>query len=461
MRLSGIIFLTCLLLLSFNRLQATDMDSSTNIDVKLVLIPPSPVTNQITMDIRAGIYNNSSRSVKIDVAFYLDKEKEEERLFHNEISINNDKPGGVKFRWSTVNKQGMHTIIVVCRSGQKVFRTSRLLEIIPSFIRSTKKIDGAFMGFYHWSETEGKHWNKDIKTMTDSQWKELVDAQHRIGMDIIVMQETFRNQMYEGHHNIEKEGYKGKAYYPSDLFPDRMPITAHDPVEAVLSEADKKGMYVFVAVGLYAWFDFTPSSLAWHKKLASELFKKYHHHPSFYGWYISEEMDGGLGNAEQRKDIVQFFQSFSNYVHKISPEKPVMLATNSHNIHGAEATYERLLPALDILCPFGFHRMPKGDFTGEEAASILQNLCNKASSHLWMDLEVFDFTQDSSLVPRSIKGLVSDLTRFPNFEKIICYQFPGLLSSPEMSIHPGGENTIQLYLDYEKYLKTLATSSKK
>src|SRR5256885_15635262 len=140
MRLSGIIFLTCLLLLSFNSLQATDMDSSTNTDVKLVLIPPSPVTNQVTLDIRAGIYNNSSRSVKIDVAFYLDKEKEEAKLFHNEITVNNHKPGGVKFRWSTVNKQGMHTIIVVCRSGQKVFRTSKPLEIIPSFIRSTKKI---------------------------------------------------------------------------------------------------------------------------------------------------------------------------------------------------------------------------------------------------------------------------------------------------------------------------------
>src|SRR5438067_7694883 len=106
------------------------------------------------------------------------------------------------------------------------------------------------MGFYHWSETEGKHWNADIRTMTDNQWRELIDAQHELGMDIIVMQEVFRNQMYVDQHHIEKEGYKGFSYYPSHLFPGRMPITSQDPVEAVLSEADKNGMSVFVAVGL-------------------------------------------------------------------------------------------------------------------------------------------------------------------------------------------------------------------
>ena len=129
-----------------------------------------------------------------------------------------------------------------------------------------------------------------------------------------------------------------------------------------------------------------------------------------------------------------------------------MLATNSHHIHLAESTYARLLPSLDILCPFGFHRMPEGDFTGEEAATVLQQLCNNAGSHLWMDLEVFDFAPDGALIPRSINGLISDLTRFPNFETIICYQFPGLLNSPRMSIRPGGDPTIQLFLAYQHYL---------
>src|SRR5437773_968926 len=287
-------------------------------------------------------------------------------------------------------------------------------------MRSTKKIDGAFMGFYHWSETEGKHWNNDLKKMTDNQWKELVDAQHNLQMNIIVMQELFRNQMYVGEHSIEKEGYKGLAYYPSKLFAGRMPIAAKDPVEAVLSEADKNGMNVFIGVGMYAWFDFTAGSLLWHKKVAQELWDRYGHHPSFYGWYISEEMDGGLGTPKQQQEIIDFFQGFTGFVRSLTPDKPVMLATNSHNIRNGMETYKKLLPNLDILCPFGFHRMPKDDYAGEEAAQVLQHLCDSAHSHLWMDLEVFDFEPDNALVPRSINGLVSDLNRFSNFEKIIC-----------------------------------------
>jgi hypothetical protein len=165
-------------------------------------------------------------------------------------------------------------------------------------------------------------------------------------------------------------------------------------------------------------------------------------------------MDGGLGNSQERKEVVDFFHDFSAFIHKLTPDKPIMLATNSQNIRGAEETYKKLLPNLDILCTFGFHRMPKGDYTGEEAASALQGLCDASSTHLWLDMEVFDFTPDNALVPRSITGLLSDLHRFPNFEKIICYQFPGLMNSPEASIKPGGENTVRLFLDYKKYLDT-------
>jgi Domain of unknown function (DUF4434) len=418
----------------------------------LTLIPPSPVTEQIDLDIRAGIWNNSNLPRTFTASFFLDDEKKETALYQQVVTIKKQSSAGIKFRWPTKGRVGEHKIILVCRNGKNISRTERSIQILASDIRSTRKIDGAFMGFYHWSETEGRLWNADIKKMTDDQWRELVNAQHELEMNIIVMQEVFRNQEYEGKQHIDKEGYKGRAYYPSALFAARMPIAAHDPVEAVLSQADKNGMQVFVAVGLYAWFDFTEGSLKWHKKVAAELWRKYGHHPSFYGWYVSEEMDGGLGDSLQRRDIVAFFQSFTKYVHGLTPDKPVMLATNSNNLRGAEATYAKLLPNLDILCTFGFHRMPKGDLTGEDAAHLLQKLCNHASTHFWMDMEVFDFAPDNALMPRPVKGLLSDLQRFPDFEKIICYQFPGLLNSPAMSIQPGGEKTVELFLDYKKYL---------
>ena len=68
-------------------------------------------------------------------------------------------------------------------------------------------------------------------------------------------------------------------------------------------ECDRLGMHVLPGVGTYAFFDFTPASLEWHKQVAAELWERYGHHPSFYGWYISDEKDGGLGTDEERREM--------------------------------------------------------------------------------------------------------------------------------------------------------------
>jgi hypothetical protein len=114
--------------------------------------------------------------------------------------------------------------------------------------------------------------------------------------------------------------------------------------------------------------------------------------------------------------------------------------------------YPKLLPHLDVLCPFGFHRMPEGDQTGEESAAWLQRACDEAGTHFWMDMEAFIFGPDEVLLPRPVEGLISDMNRFPNFEKILCYQFPGLLTSPAMRVKLGGDEAVKLHQDYKAWL---------
>jgi len=71
-----------------------------------------------------------------------------------------------------------------------------------------------------------------------------------------------------------------------------------------------------------------------------------------------------------------------------------------------------------------------------------------------MDMEAFLFEDDNvALVPRPIAGLIQDLQRFPNFEKILCYQYPGLFNSPSTKVQPGGAPTVVLYKDYQHYLQ--------
>ena len=434
-------------------------------ETSLTLIPPSPVSDQIALDIRGAVRNSQDTERSWEVAIYLDEVKTETRLHRETMKVPAKSAAGIRFRWPTQGQAGDHQIILVARSDRGVQRISRPLKILASQDRSTGGIDGAWAGICHWSEGEGRHWNADIKTLSAAQWRELVRGMHGIGLNIINIQELFRNEEYAGRHSIEGTGYQGRAFYPSALYPGRMPIAAADPLEAIFSEADELGMHVLPGIGMYAWFDYSPASLDWHLKVADEIWTRYGHHPSFYGWKISEEGHGGLGFGigstgealeQEHRHLIEFFRRFGAHVRRLAPDKPVMVARSTHGMRGAEKTYRELLKHLDILCSFCFHRMPADDMTGEEAAALLQSLCDEAGAHLWMNMEVFLFEgggdTGSALIPRPIDELKSDLLRFPNFEKILCYQYPGLLTHPDASVKLGGSAAVKLYQEYRHFL---------
>lgn len=459
MKRSLLFLLTCLILAN---LQATSK-------VGLTLIPPGTITDKVDLDIRGGIVNQSGSQQIYQVSFYWNSEGKDALLYKATVTIPAGKSETVRTVLPAANRSGKYRVIFKVDDGNNVYRKTKDIEIIPSDIRSIRRISGAWAGIYHWSEVEGKHWNKDIRKMTDDQWMEMVRSMHKLDMNMIVIQEVFRNEEYVGKHTTNVHNYSGKAFYPSQLYPGRMDITAKDPIEAILTEADRLGMNVLVGVGIFAWFDFTPESLEWHKRVAKELWDMYGHHESFYAFYVSEESGGGLDNWERtpekrkkrKEDIVNFFKEFKAYCNGFAPGKPIMLATNSFEVSNGMDTYPALLEQLDILCPFGFARMPQGDLTGKEAAIMLQKACDEAGSHLWFDLEAFLFNPDNSLYPRPIEEIVRDLNLFDNFEKILCYQFPGVFNDPKMSIRVGEARTVDLFEEYMKYLKDLKSENKK
>jgi hypothetical protein len=426
-------------------------------NVRLELVPPSPVTDKITIDIRGAVENNSPSDAAYKVALYLDHESPNALLHAEDVRIPAHSNTGIYYRHSTAQWSGRHQIILVATNKTGQVRTTRSLEVLPSEIRSTRTIDGAWVGIAHWSNEEGRYWNATIRKLTEDDWRDQIRGMHNIGMDTVVIQETFRNQEYYGRNNISATGYKGLAYYPSELFPGRANVTAHDALEAILSEADQLNMNVFLGVGMYAWFDFSAASLDWHKKVAAELWHRYGHHPSFYGWYVSEETYGSLipdegetAKDRYRQEVITFFREFQKFCRQLAPEKPIMLAPNAHGMKLSQDVWPLVLEHLDIVCPFAFHRMPGGDITGEQSAAIWQSMCDKAGAHLWMDMEAFLF-EGKALIPRPIAGLLQDLQRFPNFEKILCYQYPGIFNSPRTRVRPGGHPTVVLYQDYLGY----------
>ncbi len=424
--------------------------------VSITVIPPSPVTAQVAVDLRAGLYG----PLKGEAALYLDRCTPDRLLCSQDVQLAAGETAGMNFRWETAGQAGTHELILQCKCDDgKVLTETVPFTVIESGIRSTGRIDGAWCSLTHWSPVESRPWIDTLHKMTADQWREQIRAMHEIGMNIAVIQELFRNDAYVGQHRIAEEGFKGKALYPSKLFPKRFEKGAREALEAVLDEADKLGMAVFPGVGLYAWFDFTPDSLRWHLDVIQELWDLYGHHPSFYGWYISEEVHGCLNSLminslytpeEYQRDMVHFFCEVKKFCRALTPDKPVMLAPNCHGVPAVADAWRKLLPHIDILCPFGFHRMPEDDISGTEASLLLQKLCDEAGTHLWLDMEVFLFAPDGALVPRPVDGILDDIRKFSVFEKILCYQFPGLMNAPWASIKPGGDETVRLFVDYKE-----------
>jgi len=417
----------------------------------LTMIPPAPVTNKIKVEARGAVQNTSTDNKKVRLELLCNGQVIKAM---SEVQISNGESAEINHTFSTVNLLGENKFELRVNEAGNMRSKLQKFTVVNAETRSAKLISGTWNGLYHWSEIEGKYWNQKLKMFTSEDWRAQIRGMHKLGMDIVVIQELFRNDAYYGDHK-NSNGYLGFAYYPSKFGAGRVDIVCKDPLEVILDEASKLKMKVFPGVGLYAWFDFSKDSLNWHMEIAKELHEKYGHHHSFYGWYISEEIFGDLGNDPKREDeIVYFFQQINAFCKKITPTKPIMLAPNCHFVPQAVSGWKRLLSHLDILCPFGFHRMPEGDISGLEVAKLLQKLCNEAGTHLWMDMEAFDFEPDQALVPRAIEAIKKDLDLFTNFEKILCYQYQGLMTDPAEKITLGGAKAVQLFNDYKKYFST-------
>jgi hypothetical protein len=345
------------------------------------------------------------------------------------------------------------TLVFDYLKGEKVVHTENYAyQVVDTSLPSTTLMDGCWVSIYHWSEDEGRYFNKALKTMNDEDFKDHIRAMAPVGIKGVIIQNVFDSTAYAGSHDMKNTGYDGKAFYPSKLYPGRVEITAKDPVEAILSAADECGMHVLVGVGLYAWFDFSPESLKWHKEVATELYEMYGHHKSFYGWYISEEIFGALYAEwdrvpyEKYTDIADFFREFKTFVKNLTPTKPVALAPNNINFQYYEREWQTILPNIDILIPFAFAR----DLEHLNVIDI-KRICEECGTHMWVDMEVFQNPFPNGLIPKGIDELIKEIRIYDDVEQIYGYQFTGMLNPPESPFDLGGEPAKNLYKGYKKY----------
>ena len=309
-----------------------------------------------------------------------------------------------------------------------------------------KMIKGTWFEFRHHNTAEGKYWNPALEKFEGTDCRQKVREISELGMEYIVVMAT---ALYD------------KCYFRSTVFPFADTLCP-DPIEEVLSEADKCGVKVFLGNGFYGDWRKAGQNIKSQEvidrsfRAMEELAVLYAHHESFYGWYFPDETC----------IILRFSDAFMKYVnlcsarcHELTPEKKTLIAPYGTNLALANNRYIRCLTELDVdfiayQDEVGVKKTPVG--RTEKIFERLRKAHDKAGrAELWADIELFTFegaVYNSALLPADFSRVKRQIENVsPYCDKILCYQYPGLMNPAASEAFAGHESSAVLYENYRKY----------
>ncbi len=310
-----------------------------------------------------------------------------------------------------------------------------------------RKIDGTFFEFRHHNTAEGKYWNPALEKFTAAQWREKVREISSLGMEYIVVMAT---ALYE------------RCYFKSSVF-SFADMPCENPIEEILSEADECGVKVFLGNGFYGDWRKAGENIKSQTvidrsfRAMDELANLYGHHKSFYGWYFPDETCIILRFS---KNFIKYVNLCSARCRELTPEKKTLIAPYGTNLVLASDYFARSLAETDV--DFIAYqdevgvKKTKVDRT-EKIFERLRRAHDKAGrAELWADIELFTFegmVYKSALLPADFGRIQKQIENVaPYADKILSYQYLGLINPPGSTAFTGHESSVKLYEDYKRYI---------
>ncbi len=277
----------------------------------------------------------------------------------------------------------------------------------------------------------------------------------RIGMNVVII--TY----------VEQNG----PYYPTKIKELGAPLLKFDAVEAILSQADANDMHVFVGLGrgpdtFLLWIGLKDperisKGLELSKKVAAELWERYHHHPSFYGWYFTHEMNDLAGASA-------YYDPLADFCHAFSPDKPVIVAPAGSPIITPDLLRSSHVDIFAYQDAVGTgYKDYKYTLDPEirladlpEVFAHYMEMHKNTGKHLWADLEVWRANPETGYTPfhpgpiDQIKRQIAIEAQY--VEMITAYEILTLMESPDSTLRLGGDEAVRLYTDYEQYYQDTA-----
>lgn len=289
------------------------------------------------------------------------------------------------------------------------------------------KIDGTWFEFFHHSKVEGQYWNPQCRSFTEAQWRQMLGRIATSGMEYIVL--MCSSLCYSDY---------AESYFPGGPYPFPEDMVCKNPMEVLMDETSRLGLKVFMSCGFYGdWTkarDNMRDADVRHRAFAAmeRLNRLYGDYPSFYGWYLPDEI-GIDGHFPQF--FIDYVNDYRAYIRSLTPDKPLLIAPYGvAKIKFDEAFVEQL---KSIDCEFIAYQDGVGIANGsveiaEEAFRNLRVAHDAAGrSELWADMEVFRFEgapYRSALLPADARRIRAQLAAIsPYAKKILVYQYQGNL----------------------------------
>lgn len=315
-----------------------------------------------------------------------------------------------------------------------------------------KPITGTWFEFHHHNLPEGVYWNPQCRRFTDKQWESKVEEMASIGLKYIVLMASA--MVYPD---------SCEAYFTTDIYP-RAKMEAIDPMEALFCAADRHNMKIFVGAGFYGFWQDTINNMtdpAVTKRAFTameQLYAQYGHHPSFYGWYLPDE----LGICPYYSDeFIRYTNLYTAHGKSYSSNLQVLIAPYGTNMLKADDAFVKQLEQLncDIIAyqdEIGVRKSTTAQTPAYyEALRKAHDRAGRAA--LWADMEVFEFEgeiYESALIPATMERIERQLNSLsPYVDEVLMYQYLGMFNKPDTTAFCGHPESTRLYNEYAAWFK--------
>ena len=313
---------------------------------------------------------------------------------------------------------------------------------------TVKPIAGSWFEFQHHATVEGVDWNPACVRFTAEQWQAKVKEIAEIGMEYLILMAA---AVYY------------RAFYDTKIYA-KWNLACADPLEAVLAAADECNLKFFVGGGFYGdWMSEKTISdpVATRQRLQSleEIAGRYGHHASFCGWYWPDE---ARINPRYSPEFINYVNTLSRLARQLKPKAEIMIAPYGTRNAIPDDDYVRQLDAMDIDIIAYQDEVGVGKSKVSETAAFYERL-RKAhdrshKARIWADIELFQFEGDvyrSALVPAPFERVLQQMQAVsPWVDKILAYQYLGLMNKPGSAAFAGSAASAELYTEYEKWRRT-------